>query len=98
MQQRELQLSHEAKKDLEEIWVYRFQFSKQSADRLLDRIYEKCIRLTHLPRMGRPREDLYPNLRSIVEGNHTIFYQIRKKQIVIIRILHNRADFKRHLQ
>ena len=38
--------------------------------------------------MGRLRNELLPNLRSVVQGSQTIFYYATHEEVVIVRILH----------
>ncbi len=94
----QLLISDRAVKDLEDIWIYTAQFSEANADRLLDNLYDRFRSLTAMPELGRIRNDLLPNLRSIVEDKHTIFYLNQPEQIEIVRVLHNRRDFKRQLR
>jgi toxin ParE1/3/4 len=47
------------------------------------------------PDLGRER--LLPGFRSFQAGNHVIFYRIDESSIHVVRILHGRMDFTRHL-
>lgn len=61
----------------------------------------KCVldiafrRLEQNPNIGRI--SLPPDFRSFQAGGHVIFYRIDETSIHIVRILHSRMDFTRHL-
>ena len=44
------------------------------------------------PRIGRPRDDLAPGVRSLPVSQHTILYRIESAAIRVPRILHVRRD------
>ena len=46
---------------------------------------------------SRPRDDLRPGLQMIASGRHCIFFEQNDRQILVIRVLHERMDFSRHL-
>ena len=52
--------------------------------------------LAQFPRMGLPTYDLRQGLYRFRYKSHTIFYTISADNIVIVRVLPARADFKRH--
>jgi len=49
------------------------------------------------PHLGRSAAELAPNLKRSEYQSHVVFYVPRNTDILIIRILHQRMDFKRHL-
>lgn len=59
-------LAAKAKAELDEIWLYvaRNSGSIEVADRLLESISDRFLLLARNPRIGRPRDDLRPGLRS----------------------------------
>lgn len=59
----------QAEADLEEIWWYIAQDSRDAADVFLDQIEERCAVLAQFPLMGTARGDLLPSLRSLVVGS-----------------------------
>lgn len=83
---------HQARLDLDEIWLFVAQNSLESADRLIDEIKEMCRRLAENPRMGRSRDALTPDLRSFPVGNYLIFYQPLSDGIEVIRVLSGSRD------
>ncbi len=63
-----------------------------AADRVLNNIDQKCQALAESPGIGRRREELAPDLRSLPVGNHVIFYRVRDDGIEVIRVLHGARD------
>jgi toxin ParE1/3/4 len=55
----------QAEVDLDEIWWYIAQDNPAAADRMLDRIEERCNALAQFPLMGVSRDELLPSLRSL---------------------------------
>ena len=50
------------------------------------------------PLTGIAREDLRPEgLRSVVHGDHVVFYQPQSYGVLIVRVLHGRQDVREHL-
>jgi toxin ParE1/3/4 len=48
----------EAKTDLEDIWWYIAQNNLLDADKFLDRLQEKLLKLAEFPQMGTSRDEL----------------------------------------
>jgi len=82
----------EAESDLDEIWWYIAQDSPHNADRLLDRIQERCLALADFPQMGASRDEIKTGLRSQPVGNYLIFYFPLEDGIDIVRVLHGSRD------
>jgi len=81
----------EAESDLDEIWWYIAQDSPYNADRLLDRIQERCLALADYPQMGTSRDELKAGLRSQPVGN---FYFPLEDGVDIVRVLHGSRDIE----
>jgi plasmid stabilization system protein ParE len=45
------------------------------------------------PFMGRPRDEVLANLRSIRVHPYTVFYRAGDRSVAIVRVLHERRDF-----
>lgn len=91
-------LTPAADQDIIEIWHYtREMWGKKQANRYLGRI-EKClIDLVAQPGLGKPRDEIRTGYRSFQMDHHLIFYrQNFQKQIEVVRILHERMDYKIH--
>ncbi|MGO9062618.1 MAG: type II toxin-antitoxin system RelE/ParE family toxin [Candidatus Binataceae bacterium] len=71
----EVVLSELAEADFTDIWVFVAQDYAEAADRLLDRLHEKCQFLANSPEVGRQRPELDSSIRSFAVGNYVIFYR-----------------------
>ena len=47
--------------------------------------------------ISRERDDLRPGLRIATSGRHCIFFEARETSIIVVRVLHDRMDYQRHL-
>ncbi|MDR9900957.1 type II toxin-antitoxin system RelE/ParE family toxin [Aetokthonos hydrillicola Thurmond2011] len=83
-----------ADEDLLEIWSYIAQNNVEAADRIFDKIDQKCQLLSTTPKAGVRRDDLVPGLLCLIEGNYLIFYRIIDETIEILRILHGARNLK----
>ena len=83
-----------AEADLEEIWWYIAQDNPDAADKMLDRIEERCTAVAQFPMMGASREELLPALRSVTIGNYVIFYLPRQDGIEVVRVLPGMRDIE----
>jgi|SRR5579883_2510063 len=92
MSRRRFKISKQAEKDLEDIWFYLAERSPDEADKLLDEIQARFLRLLQFPEIGVAREDLAPKLRSLLLKDYLIFYRLSGRSIEIIRILHGSRD------
>ena len=92
------ELSEAADADLEEIFDYTAgQFSTEQAIRYLLGLENTFQNLCLHPKLGRERNEIRKNLRSISYESHTVFYRIIKDQVRIVRILHGSRDVVKFL-
>ncbi len=84
----------EAETDLEDIWWYIAQNNLLDADKFLDRLQEKLLKLAEFPQMSTSRDALRPSLRSFSVGNYLVFYFPLGDGIDIVRILHGARDLE----
>ncbi len=80
--------------DLTDIWLYIAADSPASADLLLDRIERACRVLAEHPFLGRPREELAPNVHGFPIGNYVVFYRSLDDGIEVVRVIHGARDIK----
>jgi toxin ParE1/3/4 len=85
-------LSDKASEDLVGIYLYIAERNPTAAETLVRRIDEKFDQLSDLPFIGRKRSSLAPGLRSVVVGNHLIFYSVSPDSIIVVRIIDGRMD------
>jgi toxin ParE1/3/4 len=85
--------SPEADDDL--IWIWRRgveEWTEELADKHLFEIEAACDRLLDDPSLGRARDELVAGMRSIPVHPHVVFYQVAKRTIEVVRVLHQRMD------
>lgn len=92
-------LTPRARRDLSEIWNYsETQWGMAQADRYVRLIASACDALATGRAEGRSAEAIRPGYFRQTVGSHVLFYRARKRGgIEIVRILHQRMDFDRHL-
>jgi toxin ParE1/3/4 len=47
--------------------------------------------------VSRNRDDLRPGLQMATSGRHCVFFEADESRILVIRVLHDRMDYQRHL-
>lgn len=67
------------------------------ADRYLRLLQSAIDLIAANPKTGSPRDDLRPGYRSYRAGSHLIFYRLVAREILVIRILHQRMESASHL-
>ena len=48
--------------------------------------------------VSRSRDDLRPGLRMVASGRHCIFFDADESRVLVVRVLHDRMDYGRHLE
>lgn len=48
--------------------------------------------------LSRERNDVRPGLNMIASGRHCIFFEADDSRILVVRVLHDRMDHRRHLE
>ncbi len=93
-------ISHEAGRDIENIWLYTFEkWSIEQADRYFNLIMDEIEYLADNPKSGEDYSIVRNGyFRSRIKS-HFIFYKINRKneEIIIIRVLHQRMDIETRL-
>jgi toxin ParE1/3/4 len=89
-------ISSKARLDLIGIWEFTKDYwSVHQADRYYQIIVDKFLEISSNPNMGKSYDDLRSGYRGVNVKSHIIFYRISdEKSIEIVRILHQRMDFK----
>lgn len=93
-------LSNKAVDDLSKIWNYTYEvWSENQADKYYELLIEACQEISRTPDIGKNYDDIEMNVLGFRVGKHIIFYQhIEAKQILILRILHERMDLKNGIE
>ena len=88
-------LSDKASRDLLRIYSYIAERNPTAAEALIRRIDQKFDQLADLPFIGRQRSSLAPGLRSVLVGNHLIFYSVGADSSVIDGCMDIDEEFRR---
>ena len=95
----EVQLTATADQDLKDIWRGLAEYRLELADQRINQIGQKFEMLSRYPFVGRERDDILPDLRSIAVDRLLILYQINQgndRQIIeIVRVVDGRRDLNR---
>jgi toxin ParE1/3/4 len=97
MQPVEVRYRPEASRDLADIYriVLRVSASPVTARRFVERIRERCRRIGVLPRAGRPRDDLFPGLRTVpFERKAVITYRVVEDHVEIVNVFYGGRDYE----
>jgi len=93
-------LTTEAQRSLKSIKKYSLEsFGEKRTLLYLNSLRNRMKLLAETPKMGAKRSDLFKAwlCYSYFEGSHTIYYEIKTTEIVIIDILHQSMEAKSHL-
>ena len=85
-------ITRQADEDIEEILIFIAADNFEAALALNDRLTTRFEVLAQMPKAGRERPELMPQMRSFSEGNYLIFYRELEKAIAIVRVLHSARD------
>lgn len=93
---RNLIYEQSARDDLRSIfWWIAERAGPEMARAYVDRIHDRCDRLTSFPEQGRPRNDIRPSLRTIpFERSAIVAYFTERKEVRIVRILRKGRDIE----
>ena len=85
-------LSEKAERDILEIWAYIAADSVDAADRFVDTVEERLARIAETPFVGRCRDELGKDFRSLSMGNYLIVYRPVEEGIHVARVIHGARD------
>ena len=84
--------------DLESIWDYTVDtWDVEQAERYVRMINRAFGDLAKDSVLGRSCDVIREGYRKHLVGRHVIFYRVMDAGIDVVRVLHQRMDFKRHL-
>jgi toxin ParE1/3/4 len=95
---RRCRLTPKAQADIDSIWNYTVErWNSDQAEKYLRQIADAMALIGDDPLRGRACDHIRAGYRRYAVGAHVLFYRTRKDGVEIIRILHRRMDFERHL-
>lgn len=91
-------LSPRAQVDVESIWNYTVaKWGPAQAELYIRGIKEALEVIAIEPQRGQPGDDIRKGYRKYRVGSHIVFYKSTPTYIDVVRILHQRMDYNRHL-
>jgi toxin ParE1/3/4 len=91
-------ISPRARRDYESILLYTLREWGEDQEAIyaaaLDRAF---VALRDYPQLGRVRDDLRPGYRAYLVEQHVVYYRLTDSAIIVMRILHGRANVRRAL-
>ena len=91
-------LSEAADTDLEDIFDYTLEeFGLDQAVSYVSEFDDTFETISENPEIGRKREEIREELRSLAKDKYVIFYRILGDHIRIVRILHGSRDLPKFL-
>lgn len=90
-------LSIAAVRDFDTIYEYTVRaFGKTQARDYRDTLKNACAKVAETPLIA-PVYPHTPGIRRFTIGQHSIYFQIRESEILIVRILHQQMDAPTHI-
>lgn len=91
-------LSPRAQSDLDDIWDYTAdRWGLDQAETYTRDIWQRIEEVAALPAIGQECFDIRAGYYKISCGSHFLFNRLIAEGIDIVRILHERMDFARHI-
>ena len=96
---RRLELTEVARADLKSIRRYSTRtWGHDRTSRYMGAIRETLKGLIRGTVLTRSRDDLRSGLQMAISGRHRIFFEVDRARVLVIRVLHDRMDYGRHLE
>ena len=96
---RRLELTDIARADLKSIRRYSTRtWGQDQTSRYMSAIRDTLKKLVRGSVVTRNREDLRPGLQMATSGRHGIFLEADQSRVLVVRVLHDRMDYRRHLE
>ena len=95
---RHLDIGDSAKADLRAIRRYSMRaWGPEHTSEYMSALRDTMKGLVRGTVTSRERDDIRPGLRMATSGRHGIFFEADQFRILVIRVLHDRMDYMRHL-
>jgi toxin ParE1/3/4 len=93
-----LDLTEIARADLASIRRYSTRtWGQDQTTRYMDALRDTMKGLLRGSVVTRARDDLRPGIQMAISGRHCIFFEVDEARILVVRVLHDRMDYRRHL-
>jgi toxin ParE1/3/4 len=91
-------VSPRARADLEDIWDYTAErWGADQAEEYIRLLQRAIETIADDPRKGRSCDEVREGYRKYSAGSHMLLYREVDAGVDIVRVLHSRMDFERHL-
>lgn len=91
-------LSVKAALDLEEIYIYTYHnFGQPKADAYFFGLEDCLSRLAKFPQTGRDISHIRKSYYRYEYMRHSIFYKLKQRNIIVVRVMHHSRDIEKHL-
>jgi len=91
-------LSPKAKSDLSDIWDYTLAtWGAEQAEKYTRKLWADIQSLADNLATSVDISDVRGNYRKSITGSHVVFFKLTATGINVVRILHQKMDFDRHI-
>ena len=80
--------THQADRDLLDLWLYIAQDNPAAADRQLEAIHASCERLAEYPGIGQGSPDIRPGMKRWPVGSYLVLHRLISDGIEVVRVVH----------
>lgn len=96
---RRLELTEIAGADLKSIRRYSSRtWGSDRTAQYMREMRDTMKRLVVGTEVSRNRDDLRRGLQMATSGRHRIFFEADQSRVLVLRVLHDRMDYRRHLE
>lgn len=91
-------LSRLAQTDLDDIWEFTAKtWNVDQAEVYVSKMRQAIDQLVTGQKLSRSADDIGPGYRKLRVKSHFIFFRVEGDTLHVVRILHERMDFRSHL-
>lgn len=88
-----------AEQDIRDIWLYSFRkWGEVQADKYFDELTNAINSIPENPHIGIACDYIREGYRQLHVNHHMVFYRITAEKIIIVRVLGESMDYKRHIR
>jgi len=93
-----LVLTEIARADLASIRRYSMRtWGPDQTSKYMDALRDTMVGLVRGTVFARKRDDLMPGILMASIGSHSIFFEAGESRVLVVRVLHQSMDYRRHL-
>lgn len=91
-------LKPRAQSDLDAIWNYTAnRWGLEQAETYTRQLWSRIQAVAANPSLGRECDEVRAGYRQYPSGSHILFYRLTDDGVEVVRILHERMDYERHI-